>query len=86
MSGRFGIFNPFQKWKKGDLPYDPTVTIILKEWGTNNGMITVSMSLASDTEIDFAIDLLKKDLETTRNDAKRQLKSQREKLINSVDK
>ncbi len=86
MSGRFGIFNPFQNWKKGDLPYDPTVTIILKEWGSNDGMITISMSLASDTEIDFSIDALKKDLETTRKEAKRQLKLQREKLIDSVGK
>ena len=83
MSGKFGVFNPFQKWKKGDLPCDPTVTIALNQWGTNDGVVTISASLASDTEIDFAIDQLKKDLESASKEAKRVLKSQREKIRSS---
>ena len=83
MSGKFGVFNPFQKWKKGDLPCDPTVTIALNQWGTNDGVVTISESLASDTEIDFAIDQLKKNLESARKEAKRVLKSQREKIRSS---
>lgn len=80
MSGKFRVFNPFQKWKKGDLPCDPTVTIALNQWGTNDGIVTISASLATNTEIDFAIDQLKKDLESARNEAKRVLKVQRDKI------
>ena len=86
MSGRFGVFNPFQKWKKSDLPFDPTVTVALNQWGTNHGVVTISASLASDTEIDFAIDQLKKDLESARKEAKRVLKSQREKIRSPIGK
>ncbi len=80
MSGQFGVINPFQKWKKGDLPFDPIVTIALNQWGTKDGIVTISASLASDSEIDFAIDQLKNDLESARKEAKRVLKNQREKV------
>jgi hypothetical protein len=80
MNGQFGVLNPFQKWKKGDLPCDPTVTVILNQCGMNEGITTISASLASDTEIDFAIDQLKRDLESARKVAKRILKDQREKI------
>ena len=84
MSGRFGI--SYQEWKKGDLPHDPAVSIVLNEWSTINGLITISMSLASDTEIDFAIDQLKADLEVARKKAKSRIKYQREKIRNSIGK
>ncbi len=84
MSAAFLILNPFQKWKKGDLPCDPTVSIALKQWGTSkDGNIIISASLATDSEIDYAVDQLKKDLELARKNAKRILKSQREKIRSS---
>lgn len=84
MSRKFGVFNPFKKWKKGDLPYDPTVTIALSQWGTSDGVVTISESLASDTEIDFAIDQLKLDLESVRKEAKQVLQSQRAIICSSI--
>jgi len=81
MSGKFGIFNPFQKWKKGDLPGDPTVSIVLNEYATyEGGVISISATLATDSEIDYAIDGLQKSLESARKEAKRVLKAQKEKI------
>ncbi len=84
MSGQFGIINPFRNWKIGDLPCDPTITVVLKEWSMIDAFVTVSASLASDSEIDSAIDRLMKDLESTRSEAKRVLKAQQEKIRQSI--
>jgi hypothetical protein len=87
MSGTIGILNPLQGWKAGDLPADPVVIVVLNEWGTtSDNRMTISASLATDTEIDFAIDRLTKDLELVRREAKRVLKSQTEKIRNSISK
>lgn len=83
MPGQFGVFNPLHKWKTGDLPADAVVFVALNEWSTNEDIVTLSASLASDTEIDFAIDRLKEDLEKVRREAKRTLNTQREKIRSS---
>ena len=80
MSGKFGIFNPFDKWKKGDLPFAPTVMIALNRCGIKNGVVKISGTLVSESEIDFTIDELKKDLESVRKEAKKSLKKQRNKM------
>lgn len=81
MSGKFGVFNPLGKWKKGDFPCDPTVTIILSEYfTTDEKVICLSATLATDSEIDFAVDVLQKSLESVRKQAKLVLKKQREKI------
>ena len=87
MSVKFGIINPFKKWKKGDLPRDPTVSLILKEgyFSNTDGDICVSATLASDYEIDYAVDQLQKNLESVRKEAKRVLKTQRDKIRTSFD-
>lgn len=84
MSGKFGVLNPFKKWKKGDFPCSPTVTIVLNEvLHLKDGSIGLSASLAADAEIDWVIDQLIKDLEAVRRDAKRTLKNQLEKIRSS---
>ena len=81
MSGKFGVLNPYRLWKKGDMPCDPTVTIVLNEYGTKaDGSVVISSSLASDSEIDFAINRLQEDIELVRKGAKKTLKSQRDRI------
>lgn len=81
MSEIFSVVNPLRTWKKGDLPADPTVTIVFNEIFTNEeGRITISATLAADCEIDHAIDAVQKDLESVRKEAKRVLKTQNEKI------
>lgn len=80
MSIKFGVLNPFNKWKQGDMLCDPTVTIVLDDYDANGETIVVTASLATAAEIDFAIDLLKNDLEFTRKKAKSVLKSQLDKI------
>ena len=87
MPGKFGVFNPFQKWKKGDLPGDPTVSVVLNEYSTSEeGIVSISSTLATDSEIDYTIDELQKNLESVRKEAKRVLKAQKEKIRASFDK
>lgn len=68
------------------MPCDPTVSISSNEWGVKDNVIEISASLASDSEIDFAIDQLKSDIELVRKKAKRVLKSQREKIQLAIGK
>jgi hypothetical protein len=86
MLGKIGVLNPFKNWKKGDLPCDPTITLVLNEYGTQkDGLITISSSLATDSEIDFAADLLLKDIESARKHAKKILRAQKEKIRKSLN-
>jgi hypothetical protein len=86
MLGKVGVLNPFRNWKKGDFPCDPTITFVLNEVGTRiDGLITISSSLASDSEIDFAADQLLKDIESARKHAKKILKAQKEKIRKSFN-
>ena len=88
MPVKFGVYNPFNKWKKGDPPDDPTVSLILEGTGcfTNkNGDINISATLVSDSEIDYAVEHLQKSLESVRKEAKRVLKTQRDKIRSSFD-
>jgi hypothetical protein len=80
MSGKFGVLNPSSKWKKGDLPCDPVMYISLNSSGTKDGNVIITGSLASEGEIDYAINKLKGDLELARKEAKRKLKAQRTKI------
>ncbi|EXI86903.1 MAG: hypothetical protein AW11_02896 [Candidatus Accumulibacter regalis] len=77
----FAVYNPLRKWKKGDLPGDPIISIVLNEiWTNNEGRIAVTATLANDSEIDYAIDKLQKDLESVRKESKHVLKTQNEKM------
>ena len=81
MHRKFDVYNPQRQWKKGDIPKDPTLFLILMGHGTlKGGLVAVTHSLASDEEIDFAVDDLIKDLEVARNKAKRVLNAWRIKI------
>ena len=80
MSGQFGILNKFSKWKKGDLVGDPWVSICLNSCGHDDGNVPISSTLINESEIYYAIDRLKNDLESVRKEAKRVLKSQQKKM------
>ena len=81
MPAKFGVFNPFRGWKKGDLPMDPTVEIVIHgAQKREDGRVSLTATLASDEEIDYTVDELKQGLESARREAKRTLKKQREKM------
>jgi hypothetical protein len=85
MSEIFAVDNPFKEWKKGDFPGDPTVNIVLNEcWANSEGRITITVTLATDSEIDYAIDELQKNLESVRKESKHVLKTQNEKMRASL--
>jgi hypothetical protein len=81
MLGQFRVINPFRDRKKGDLPSDPRVILTLGQWGIRDESVIFSGSLGSDSEIDFAIEKLKQDIEAVRKSAKRTLKLPREKFV-----
>ena len=87
MSGKFDVFNPFQKWKRGDMPCDTHVTLVVNELNPeDDGRIRLTPSLATESEIDYEIDAMQRDLESLRKKAKRVLKAQRDKIRASFAK
>lgn len=82
MPGTFGVNNPLDEWKKGDMLFDPIVYVVVQAHGTlPGGSISVSTSLANDEEIDNAINSLQKELESVRKQAKRVLAKQKQKIL-----
>lgn len=83
----FAVFNPSPNWKKGDPLADPVVTIVLNEIFANaRGRITISQELTSDSEIDYACDYLRNDIEAVRKEAKRVLRKAKEAIRASYTK
>jgi len=81
MYRKFAVYNPLESWKKGDLPVDPIVEIVVENYQVRGpGRISITATLASDSEIDFAIDSLIGDLNEIRKRAKATLTAQRRKL------
>jgi hypothetical protein len=81
MSAKFGVFNPFRGWKRGDFPMDPTVEIVVHgAQKREDGRVSLTATLASDEEIDYTVDELRQSLESARREAKRTLKKQRDKI------
>ena len=80
MSNKFGVRGVLDKWKKGDLPGNEMVNITLDEYSTDGGVISLTAQLATDGEIDYAVDQIIKDLEKTRKKAKEKLRKNNEKI------
>lgn len=85
MSGKFSVVGIMDGWKKGDLPGNQMVNIVLSSYGTlNNGLVAVTAQLASEQEVDYAVDQLIKDLEIARKKAKEKIKKTNEKIRSSL--
>lgn len=85
MNGKFNVIGILDNWKKGDLPGNQMVNIILNDYATiHNGNISLTAELASDDEIDYAVDKLIKDLEQVRKKAKNNIAKINEMIRNSL--
>ena len=81
MSGKFDVVGILDGWKKGDMPGNQMVNIVLNECTTiHDGSIAVTPRLATDEEVDFAVDKLIKDLEAARKKAKEKIKKTNERI------
>jgi uncharacterized protein YjbJ (UPF0337 family) len=84
MAGKFGVIGDLDKWKSGDLPGNQMVYVVLNDhFTTNTGHITVTAKLASEGEVDFAIDQLIKDLEKIRKKAKEKIRTVNQRIKDS---
>ncbi|MEN9481989.1 MAG: hypothetical protein RLZZ298_3384 [Pseudomonadota bacterium] len=78
----FEVFNPLNKWKKGEYTLAPQVSIRIATYRTESGgAVTVGPYLASEIEIDESINFLIKELEDVRKQAKRELKASLKKQL-----
>ena len=85
MKGEFGVVGILDGWKKGDMPGNQMVNIVLNSYGTlENGDIAITCQLASGEEVDFAIDHLIKDLEAVGKKAKEKIKKTNEMIRSSL--
>jgi len=81
VKGAFGVIGVLDGWKKGDLPGNQMVNIVLNDYTTlNNGNISITQELASDSEVDCVIDGLIRDLELARKKAKANIKKTNDKI------
>lgn len=84
MAGKFGVIGDLDNWKPGDIPGNQMVYVVLNEhFTTKDGHVTVTAKLATEAEVDFAIDHLIKDLERTRNKAKEKIRKINQKIQDS---
>ena len=83
--GKFGVVGILDGWKEGDLPGYQMVNIVLNSHcKMENGDIAITAQLASNEEVDFAIDCLIKDLETARKKAKEKIKRTNDRIREGV--
>jgi len=71
MMHEFSVTGIMDGWKIGDLPGNQMVNIVLNEYLTrNNGNISLTPLLATEGEVDYAVDKLIQELEAVRRKAK----------------
>ena len=85
MTGIVGVHNLLKDWKKGDMPMDPMVRLIMnRSLGEIEGFPALTANLAADSEVDFEVKRLKEDLDRAAIQAKRILKEQKAKILASL--
>ena len=85
MKGLFGIVGTMDKWKKGDFPNNQMVSITLENYlAKTDEKILLSCELASDGEVDYAIDNLIKNLEFIRKKAKKNIRDTNIKIRSNL--
>jgi len=78
---KFLVLSNLEGWKPSDLPMNAFVSICLAEYiRTQNGMLSLTAQLATDTEIDLAVNGLIDDLEKIRKQAKARVEKDNEKV------
>lgn len=84
MNGKFGVVGSMDGWEKGDCPNNQMINIVLNNYSTlTNGNISLTCELATDDEVDFAINQLIKDLEIARKKAKTKISKTNKKIRGS---
>ena len=82
--GTFSLYNPLSRWKKGDNPVPPIVHLALGIYSESEGKILLGPDLMTDKEVDDLVDLLLGELEKFCEQAKKELRSLREKMKASL--
>lgn len=76
------IHSPLRKWKKGQMPISPFINLSVGSDGISRDHdILISSQLATDQEIDYAVNNLIKELEKLRNEAKKELAFLHRKML-----
>lgn len=74
MKTRFNVIGTMDNWKKGDLPNNQQLNIVLAEYtSSKNGQVYITNKMVTDKEIDYEIDCLINELEDIRKKAKKSL-------------
>ena len=85
MKGKFGVVGVMDGWKKGDVSGKQMVNIVLNQYSKlHDGNIALTARLLTDSEVDYAIDNLIRDLEAARKKAKEKIKKTNKKIRDSL--
>lgn len=74
------MYSPLHSWKKGERPIDPFVYIEVGTHTSSGTHLFLSPQLMTDTEIDYEVDSLVKELEQIRTAAKSELRTLQAKI------
>ncbi|WP_198120383.1 hypothetical protein [Massilia rhizosphaerae] len=84
---KFFVSSNLQNWKSGDCPANAFVSIGVNEHiALPNGELLISAQLATDGEVDYAVDGLIAELEKIRRAAKTRIKADNARVRNDVTK
>lgn len=85
MKKMFGVIGIMDGWKKGDLPGNQMVNIVLNRCSAlHDGSISLTAELATDGEVDHAVDQIIKNLEVVRKKAKDTIHKDTRKIRDSL--
>lgn len=79
---KLAMYSPFRSWKKGNLKASPFVSLAVGSHSkSNDGQLLLSAQLMTDSEIDYEVDGLIKELEKFRKAAKKELRTLQAKIL-----
>lgn len=79
---KFKMFSPLRDWKKEELPAAPFVSLAVGAHIETHGQVLLTPQLMVDSEIDYEIDGLIKELEEFRVMAKKELRTLQSTMLN----
>ena len=78
---KLAIYSPLRSWKKGQMPLSPFISVAIGSHSETDGQLLLTAQLMTDSEIDYEVDNLIKELVEFRRIGKTELRTLRAKML-----
>jgi hypothetical protein len=78
---KLALYSPMRSWKKGQPPISPFVSVAVGAYTEADGQLLLTAQLMTDSEIDYEVGVLMKELEEFRKAAKKELRTLKAKML-----